>query len=119
MPPLVTTSDSFAALAEPKRREIVEVLAKTERHSVNELVEILGLPQPAVSKHLGILRKVGLVNVHKNGQQRLYSLNPEQLKPVHDWIAMFEQFWTDQLMDIKGAAERKARERGARRAQAN
>jgi DNA-binding transcriptional ArsR family regulator len=111
MPPLPTFSDSFTALAEPRRREIIELLAKTDRITVNDLVDRLGLPQPSVSKHLGVLRKVGLVTVEKNGQQRFYALNPIQLKPVHTWISMFEHFWTDHLADIKKAAEKKARER--------
>jgi DNA-binding transcriptional ArsR family regulator len=108
VPPLPTTSDPFSALAEPRRREIVEILAKKERLSVNELVDLLGLRQPAVSKHLGVLRKVGLVTVHKDGQQRFYSFNPERLRPVQEWIATFERFWTDHLGDIKKVAERKA-----------
>ncbi|HUO10801.1 MAG TPA: metalloregulator ArsR/SmtB family transcription factor [Phycisphaerae bacterium] len=111
MPPLPTSSDPFTALAEPRRREIVELLAKTKHHTVNDLVDLLGIPQPSVSKHLGVLRKVGLVTVEKNGQHRFYALNPIQLKPVHDWIAMFEHFWTDHLDAIKKAAEKKARER--------
>ncbi len=94
-----------------RRRQIVEILAKSKNHSVNDLVELLGLPQPAVSKHLGILRKVGLVTVEKNGQHRFYALNPLQLKPIHDWLSAFEHFWTDHLDAIKKAAERKARER--------
>jgi DNA-binding transcriptional ArsR family regulator len=81
---------------------------------VTELVIKLGLPQPAVSKHLGVLRKVGLVAVHKAGQRRLYRLNPQELKPVYDWIQNFERFWTDQLASIKEAAERKVKERAAR-----
>jgi DNA-binding transcriptional ArsR family regulator len=114
MPPLPTSSDSFTALAEPRRREILEVLARVERRSVNELVALLGLPQPAVSKHLGVLRKVGLVTVEKDGQQRFYALNAEKLKPIHAWVSMFEDLWTRHLDDIKKAAERKAREREAR-----
>lgn len=113
MPPLPTTSDPFTALAEPRRREIVEILARTNRRSVNDLVEILGIPQPSVSKHLGVLKKVGLVTVEKNGQHRFYALNPIQLKPVHEWVSMFEHFWADHLADIKKAAEKKARERNS------
>ena len=79
----------------------------------------LGLPQPAVSKHLGVLRKVGLVAVHKAGQRRLYRLNPQELKPVHDWIQNFERFWTDHLDSIKEAAERKAKQLAARNARAS
>ncbi len=103
-----TTSDVFNAIAEPRRREIVDLLAKGAQRDVTEIVVKLGLPQPAVSKHLGVLRKVGVVAVHKDGQRRLYRLNPQELKPVHDWIQHFERFWTDQLASIKEAAEKKA-----------
>ena len=108
-----TTSDVFNAIAEPRRREIVDLLALGAEHDVTELVLKLGLPQPAVSKHLGVLRKVGLVDVRKDGQRRLYRLNPKELKPVHDWIQNFERFWTDQLASIKEAAELKAKQRAA------
>ncbi|MGD0462563.1 MAG: metalloregulator ArsR/SmtB family transcription factor [Tepidisphaeraceae bacterium] len=105
-----TTSDVFNAIAEPRRREIVDLLALGAERDVTELVLKLGLPQPAVSKHLGVLRKVGVVAVHKAGQRRLYRLNPQELKPVHDWIQNFERFWTDQLASIKEAAELKAKQ---------
>ena len=106
-----TTSDVFNAIAEPRRREIVDILALRGERDVSELVLGLGLPQPAVSKHLGVLRKVGLVAVHKAGQRRVYRLKPEELKPVHDWVRNFERFWTEHLESIKEAAERKAKER--------
>jgi DNA-binding transcriptional ArsR family regulator len=109
-----TTSDVFNAIAEPRRREIVDLLALGAQRDVTDLVLQLGLPQPAVSKHLGVLRKVGVVAVHKAGQRRLYRLNPQELKPVHDWIQHFERFWTDQLAGIKEAAEQKARQLAAR-----
>jgi len=109
-----TTSDVFNAIAEPRRREIVDLLSVGAERDVTELVLKLGLPQPAVSKHLGVLRKVGLVAVHKAGQRRLYRLNPRELKPVHDWIQNFEQFWTDQLASIKEVAEQKAKQLAAR-----
>lgn len=109
-----TTSDVFNAIAEPRRREIVDLLARGAQRDVTDLVLKLGLPQPAVSKHLGVLRKVGLVTVQKAGQRRLYRLNPQELKPVHDWIKTFERFWTDHLAGIKEAAERAAKERAAR-----
>jgi DNA-binding transcriptional ArsR family regulator len=109
-----TTSDVFNAIAEPRRREIVDLLGLGAEHDVTELVLKLGLPQPAVSKHLGVLRKVGVVDVHKAGQRRLYRLKPEELKPVHDWIQNFERLWTDQLASIKEAAELKAKQRAAR-----
>jgi DNA-binding transcriptional ArsR family regulator len=108
-----TTSDVFNAIAEPRRRQIVDLLARGPEHDVTELVLKLGLPQPTVSKHLGVLRKVGVVAVHKAGQRRLYRLNPKELKPVHDWIQHFERFWTDHLDSIKEAAERKATELAA------
>ena len=108
-----TTSDVFNAIAEPRRREIVDLLARGAQRDVTEMVLKLGLPQPAVSKHLGVLRKVGVVDVHKDGQRRLYRLNPKELKPVHDWIQNFERFWTDQLASIKEAAELKAKQRAA------
>ncbi len=113
MPRAATTSDVFNAIAEPRRREIVDYLALGDERNVTELVIKLGLPQPAVSKHLGVLRKVGVVAVHKAGQHRLYRLNPKELKPVHDWIQNFERFWTEHLDGIKEAAERKAKQRAA------
>src|SRR5438874_10402136 len=109
-----TTSDVFNAIAEPRRRAIVDLLAFGAERDVTELVLKLGLPQPAVSKHLGVLRKVGLVDVHKAGQRRLYRLNPRELKPVHDWTKTFERFWTEHLDSIKHAAEEKARQLAAR-----
>ena len=108
-----TTSDVFNAIAEPRRREIVDLLSLGAQRDVTELVLKLGLPQPAVSKHLGVLRKVGVVVVHKAGQRRLYRLNPQELKPVHDWIQKFEQFWTGQLASIKEVAEQKAKQLAA------
>jgi DNA-binding transcriptional ArsR family regulator len=108
-----TTSDVFNAIAEPRRREIVDLLALGAERDVTEMVIELGLPQPAVSKHLSVLRKVGLVAVQKAGQRRLYRLNPQELKPVHDWIQNFERFWTDHLASIKEVAERKAKQRAA------
>ena len=75
---------------------------------MGDLVRCLGLTQPAVSKHLGVLRKVGIVSVTKNGPMRLYRLEPEKLRPVHDWVQKYEQFWSHQLRRIKERAERKA-----------
>ena len=108
-----TTSDVFNAIGEPHRREIVDLLALGAERDVTELVLKLGLPQPTVSKHLGVLRKVGVVAVRKAGQRRLYRLNPQELKPMHDWIQNFERFWTDQLDSIKQAAELKAKQLAA------
>jgi DNA-binding transcriptional ArsR family regulator len=110
-----TTSDVFNAIAEPRRRAIVELLAVGAERDVSDLVIKLGLPQPVVSKHLGVLRKVGLVDVHKAGQRRLYRLNPRELKPVHDWTQKFERFWTDHLASIKEVAEQKAKQLAAAR----
>ena len=107
-----TTSDAFNAVAEPRRRQILDILAKGER-PVNDLVASLGLAQPQVSKHLRVLREVGLVTVRGSGQQRLYQLNAERLKAIHDWVVTFEPFWDRQLDRIKERAERKVSERPA------
>src|SRR6266852_5102020 len=101
-----TTLDPFNAIAEPKRRQVLDLLAKGER-PVNELVHSLGWPQPQVSKHLGVLRKVGLVTERRLGRQRVYSLNGERLKPIHEWIKDYERFWQHQLASIKARAEQK------------
>jgi DNA-binding transcriptional ArsR family regulator len=111
MPRAPTTADVFNAIAEPRRRQIVELLARRGALAVGTLVLTLGLPQPAVSKHLGVLRKVGVVAVIKQGKQRVYSLDAEKLKPVHDWVKAFEDLWGRQLDRIKERAERRARER--------
>jgi DNA-binding transcriptional ArsR family regulator len=106
-----TTTDVFNAIAEPRRRELIGVLADGKECAVGEIVVRLRMSQPAVSKHLGVLRKVGVVSVIKRGQHRMYRLNPAQLKPVHDWVKTFERYWTHQLGQIKERAERKALER--------
>ena len=106
-----TTADVFNAIAEPRRRDLIAVLADGREYAVNEVVVRLRIPQPAVSKHLGVLRKVGVVIMVKRGQHRMYRLNPAELKPVHDWIKTFEQYWTHHLGQIKERAERKALER--------
>ena len=106
-----TTSDVFNAIAEPRRRQILELLARRGALTVGTLVVALGLPQPAVSKHLGVLRKVGVVAVTKQGKERVYNLEAEKLKTVHDWVKSFEQLWGHQLDRIKERAERRARER--------
>src|SRR5262245_49038695 len=105
-----TTSDVFNAVAEPRRRQILDLLARGER-PVNDVVHALRAAQPQVSKHLRVLRAVGLVSVRGSGQRRLYTLNGERLKPIHDWVRSFEHFWTRQLDRIKERAERKAKER--------
>ena len=111
MPRAATTSDVFNAIAEPRRRQILELLARRGALAVGALVLTLGLPQPAVSKHLGVLRKVGVVAVARHGKQRVYNLQAEKLKMVHDWVKTFEAFWGHQLDRIKERAERLARER--------
>ena len=95
-----TTTDAFNAVAEPRRRQILDLLARGER-PVNDLVELLGLAQPQVSKHLRVLREVDLVHVRDEGRQRMYRLNAEPLKPIHDWLAKYEQSWNQRfdLMD--------------------
>ena len=111
MPRAPTTSDVFNAIAEPRRRQIIELLATRGALTVGTLVAAMGLPQPAVSKHLSVLRQVGVVAAVKQGQQRVYSLEAEKLKTVHDWVKAFESLWSHQLDRIKERAERRARER--------
>ncbi len=91
-----TTADVFNAVAEPRRRELVDALAGGER-PVGELVRGLKLAQPQVSKHLRVLREVGLVDVREAGRQRLYRLNGHALKPIHDWVAGYERLWTQRF----------------------
>ena len=97
-----TTADAFNAVAEPRRRQILDVLAAGER-PVNDLVAQLGLAQPLVSKHLRVLRQVGLVEVRDEGRQRMYRVNGQPLKPIHDWVMDFERTWSqrfDRLDDV-------------------
>jgi DNA-binding transcriptional ArsR family regulator len=110
MPRAPTTTDVFNAIAEPRRRQIVELLAHRGALDVGMLVVALGLPQPSVSKHLGVLRQVGIVAVVKQGKQRVYNLQPEKLKTVHDWVKTFKQLWTHQLDRIKQRAEQRTRQ---------
>lgn len=88
-----TTTDAFNAVAEPRRRQIIDLLAERER-SVSDLVTLLDLAQPHVSRHLRVLREVGLVEVREEGRQRLYRLNGAPLKTIHDWVKAYEQTWT-------------------------
>ncbi|HTU26599.1 MAG TPA: metalloregulator ArsR/SmtB family transcription factor [Pirellulales bacterium] len=107
-----TTADAFTAIAEPRRREILGALANTGgKRDVSWLVQRLGWPQPQVSKHLGVLRKVGLVNVERRGKRRVYSLNGAELRTVYDWVKAYERFWQHQLQRVKDRAERIERER--------
>jgi DNA-binding transcriptional ArsR family regulator len=120
-----TTTDAFAAIAEPRRREILEILARGEvdggghdagsgddagGRDVSWFVKELGWPQPQVSKHLGVLRAVGLVSVVRRGRHRVYRLNGEELRTVYDWVKMYERFWENQLSRVKDRAEQMARE---------
>jgi DNA-binding transcriptional ArsR family regulator len=91
-----TTADAFNAVAEPRRRELLDVLAGGEM-AVNDLVARLGLTQPQVSKHLRVLREVGVVQVRGDGRQRLYRLNGAALKPIHDWINEYERTWSERF----------------------
>jgi DNA-binding transcriptional ArsR family regulator len=109
MPRASTTSDAFNAVAEPRRREILEYLAVEER-TVSAIVEGLRMEQPSVSKHLRVLRDVGLVRVRRNGRHMFYRTNAEAIRPVHDWTKTFERFWAHQLSRIKERAEAKNKE---------
>lgn len=110
MPRAATTSDVFNAIAEPRRRQIIDLLAADGEQAVGDLVHALRLPQPAVSKHLRVLRRVRLVSASRRGRRRVYRLNPRELKTVHDWVKHYERFWTHQLARIKERAEQRARE---------
>ena len=97
-----TTTDAFNAVAEPRRREILDLLATGER-PVNDLVRLLGMSQPLVSKHLRVLREVGAVEVRGEGRRRLYRLNAGALRPIHDWVKGYERLWAgrfDRLDDV-------------------
>jgi DNA-binding transcriptional ArsR family regulator len=99
-----TTVDAFSAVAEPRRREILDVLVDGER-PVNDLVRLLGLAQPQVSKHLRVLREVGVVEVRDAGRQRLYRLNGQALKPIHDWISGYERTWSERFARLDDVLE--------------
>jgi DNA-binding transcriptional ArsR family regulator len=99
-----TTADAFNAVAEPRRRQILDVLADGER-PVNDIVRRLGLAQPVVSKHLRVLREVGLVDVRDEGRQRIYRLNGRSLKPIHDWVKNYERAWTERFDRLEGVLE--------------
>jgi DNA-binding transcriptional ArsR family regulator len=101
-----TSSDPFNAIAEPRRRHILEFLAAEER-SVNDIADALELAQPSVSKHLQVLREVGLVTARRDGRRTMYRTNAETLRTIHDWSRMFEQHWRGQLRRIKAHAEEK------------
>jgi len=104
MPRAATTSDAFNAVAEPWRREILNYLALEER-PVGDVVARLGLAQPSVSKHLRVLRDVGLVRARRNGRRMLYRTNAEAIRPLYEWAITFERFWRHQLARVKQRAE--------------
>jgi DNA-binding transcriptional ArsR family regulator len=101
-----TTSDAFNAVAEPRRRDILNYLALRER-PVGDIVATLRLEQPSVSKHLRVLRDVGLVHMRIEGRQKFYRTNAEAIRPLHEWTGTFERFWQHQLIRIKERAEQK------------
>jgi len=99
-----TTADAFNAVAEPRRRQILDVLVRGER-PVNDLVTELGIAQPQVSKHLRVLREVGAVEVREDGRRRLYRLNGEALRPIHEWVKGYEQMWSERFDEIDAVLE--------------
>jgi DNA-binding transcriptional ArsR family regulator len=106
-----TTADAFNAVAEPRRRQILDLLAGGER-PVNDLVHLLGLAQPQVSKHLRVLREVGAVDVREDGRQRLYRLNGQALKPIHDWVKNYERLWTERFDQLDVVLDELKKEEG-------
>ena len=101
-----TTSDAFNAVAEPRRRAILAFLADRE-HPVTAIVVALALEQPSVSKHLRVLRDVGLVRMRRDGRRKLYRTNAAAIRPLHEWTGEFERFWRHQLTRVKQGAEAK------------
>lgn len=110
-----TTSDVFNAIAEPRRRDILSFLADTE-HSVFDIVDAMALPQPSISKHLKVLRDVGLVDVRRDGRRMLYRTNAHAVRPLYEWSRTFERLWRRQLSAVKQRAEAKSAEREKSRA---
>jgi DNA-binding transcriptional ArsR family regulator len=104
-----TTSDAFNAVAEPRRREILTYLAQRER-AVGDIVANLKIDQPSVSKHLGVLRRVGLVHMRCDGRHKYYRTNAEAIRPLHEWAGTFERYWHNQLLGVKKRAEEKMSE---------
>ena len=103
-----TTLDAFSAIAEPKRRQILQTIGE-KRMPVTAIVDSLGWPQPMVSKHLAVLREVGLLRVERHSRQKVYEVDPQQLKTIHDWVRQFERMWESHLTNIKLLAESRAR----------
>jgi DNA-binding transcriptional ArsR family regulator len=113
MPRAATTSDAFNAVAEPSRRQILAFLIQQER-PVGDIVIGLRLGQPSVSKHLRVLRQVGLVRSRRDGRRILYRTDAQAIRPLHEWTKTFERFWTHQLLSIKERAEAKANANAAK-----
>src|SRR5580692_2292207 len=113
MPRTSATSDVFSAIGEPRRRQIIDLLTQRPGLAVGAIVLTLGVRQPDVSKHLSVLRQLGIVTVSKHGKQRRYDLNPDPLRPVCDWVKALEGHWARQLDRIRARAERIARDRSA------
>jgi DNA-binding transcriptional ArsR family regulator len=109
MPRAATTTDAFNAVAEPRRRQILDLLAGGER-PVGDLVQAIGVAQPQVSKHLRVLREVGVVHVRGEGRQRLYRLNGAALKPIFDWVSQYEAAWNERFDELDAALARLADE---------
>ena len=108
MPRASSKSDVFSAIADPRRRQIIDLLSRRRGVAVGAIVLALGLAQPAVSKHLGVLREVGIVTVTKLGRSRVYDLNFDQLRTIQDWVQMLEKHWGRQLDRIRARAEQRA-----------
>jgi DNA-binding transcriptional ArsR family regulator len=106
-----TTTDAFNAVAEPRRRQILDALVGGER-PVNDLAQLLDLAQPQVSKHLKVLKEVGLVDVRDEGRSRIYRLNGHPLKSIHDWVANYEQMWTERFDRLDAVLEELKEEEG-------
>jgi len=104
-----TTHDPFNAVAEPKRRQLIQAMGAQEL-SVNEIVELMGWNQPMVSKHLGVLKQVGLVEERRVGRQRLYRVNAERLRPIFDWVTPFEQMWSERFNRLDNVLENMKKE---------
>ena len=100
-----TTTDAFNAVAEPRRRQILDLLAQGER-PVNDLVALLGLAQPQVSKHLRVLREVGAVSVREDGRQRVYRVDGRALKPIFDWVSGYAALWSDRMDELEAVVMR-------------
>lgn len=105
-----TTHDPFNAVAEPRRRQLIQAMGEQEL-SVNELVELLGWNQPSVSKHLGVLKQVGLVKERRVGRRRMYRVNAERLKPIFEWVAPFEKIWSERFDKLDVVLEKMKKEK--------